>query len=194
MVIVGRYTVSAGATGITNTASFILTNQAIPTITTTPSMTAVTLGTSPVTLNDTAVLSDGYYETGSITFTLLPGQHAGGYRDGASQRRRHVHDADRLYVANDGHRDRDLPVGRQLQRRHLQHPGERERHRGRAGRREPRRPDDHHDAEHHRGHAWHVAGDLERHRDCSRAAITRRARSRSRSTWAARWWIPRPCR
>ena len=71
--IVGSYTVSAGARGITNTASFSLTNQAIPTITTTPSMTTVTLGTSPVTLKDTAVLSDGYYETGSITFTLYLG-------------------------------------------------------------------------------------------------------------------------
>ena len=68
-----RYTVSAGARGITNTASFSLTNQAIPTITTTPSMSTVTLGTSPVTLNDTAVLSDGYNETGTITFTLYLG-------------------------------------------------------------------------------------------------------------------------
>ena len=71
--IVGSYTVSAGASGITNTASFSLTNQAIPTITTTPSMTTVTLGTSSVTLNDTAVLSGGYNETGTITFTLYLG-------------------------------------------------------------------------------------------------------------------------
>ena len=33
----------------------------------------MTLGTSSVTLNDTAVLSGGYYETGTITFTLYQG-------------------------------------------------------------------------------------------------------------------------
>ncbi len=71
--LVGGYTVSAGARGIQNTASFSLINQAIPTITTTPSMTTVTLGTSSVTLKDTALLSDGYYETGSITFMLYLG-------------------------------------------------------------------------------------------------------------------------
>ena len=36
-------------------------------------MTTVTLGTSSVTLNDTAVLSGGYHETGTITFTLYLG-------------------------------------------------------------------------------------------------------------------------
>ena len=71
--IVGQYTVSAGARGITNTASFNLTNQAIPTITTTPSVMTVALGTSPVTLKDTAVLANGYHETGTITFTLYLG-------------------------------------------------------------------------------------------------------------------------
>ena len=70
---VGLYVVAAGANGISNTANFSLINQAIPTVTTTPSLTSVTLGTSAVTLNDTAVLSDGYYETGSITFTLYLG-------------------------------------------------------------------------------------------------------------------------
>ena len=42
-------------------------------IVTTPSATSITLGTSPVTLNDTAVLSGGYNETGTITFTLYLG-------------------------------------------------------------------------------------------------------------------------
>jgi len=41
-----------------------------PTLTTTPSSTSVTLGTSSVTLKDTAVLSGGYSPTGTITFTL----------------------------------------------------------------------------------------------------------------------------
>ncbi len=71
--IVGGYAVLAGARGITNTASFNLINQAIPTIATTPNMNTVTLGTSSVNLKDTAVLSDGYYETGTITFTLYLG-------------------------------------------------------------------------------------------------------------------------
>jgi uncharacterized repeat protein (TIGR01451 family) len=70
---VGRYTIPAGANGITNTAVFTLTNQAVPTITTTPNVSAVTLGTSPVILKDTAVLAQGYFETGTITFTLYLG-------------------------------------------------------------------------------------------------------------------------
>ena len=47
--------------------------KASPTITTIPSMTTVVLGTSSVTLNDTAVLSGGYNETGTITFSLYMG-------------------------------------------------------------------------------------------------------------------------
>ena len=42
-----------------------------PTITTTPSPTTVTLGTSPVTLTDTADLEGGSNPTGAITFTLV---------------------------------------------------------------------------------------------------------------------------
>ena len=52
------------------TAEQVVVRLACPTITTTPSATTVTLGASSVTLNDTATLSRGYYETGSITFTL----------------------------------------------------------------------------------------------------------------------------
>jgi hypothetical protein len=40
---------------------------------TTPTPTSVTLGTSTVTLTDSAVLSGGYHETGTITFTLFLG-------------------------------------------------------------------------------------------------------------------------
>ena len=43
---------------------------ASPTVTGTPSPAAVTLGTSPVTLTDMAVLSGGYNPTGTITFNL----------------------------------------------------------------------------------------------------------------------------
>jgi hypothetical protein len=42
-----------------------------PAITTTPSVTSVTLGTSSVTLKDSAVLSGGSSPTGTITFTLF---------------------------------------------------------------------------------------------------------------------------
>jgi hypothetical protein len=48
-------------------------SAANPTITTTPSVSAVTLGTSSVTLKDTALLAGGYYESGTITFTLYLG-------------------------------------------------------------------------------------------------------------------------
>ena len=54
-------------------AEQVVVSPASPTITTTPSQTAVTLGTSSVTLNDTAVLAGGYHESGSITFTLYVG-------------------------------------------------------------------------------------------------------------------------
>ena len=47
--------------------------KASPSISATPSSTIVPLGTSSVTLNDTAVLSGGYGETGTITFTLYLG-------------------------------------------------------------------------------------------------------------------------
>ena len=51
----------------------VVVNPASPAITTTPSITNVTLSKSSVTLNDTAVLSGGSSETGTITFTLYLG-------------------------------------------------------------------------------------------------------------------------
>ncbi len=44
-----------------------------PTLATTPSSTAITLGTTAPTLTDSATLSGGYYETGTIIFTLYLG-------------------------------------------------------------------------------------------------------------------------
>ena len=271
--VTGTYQWDASYSGDTNNnsasennaaAEQVMVSPASPAITTTPSVTAVTLGTSSVNLNDTAVLSGGYYETGTITFTLylgstlvdtetvsvtgngsyttptgytlpttgtvtgtyqwdasysgdtnnnsgereqrrgragvgepgepddhddaerdhghaghvvgdleghggavgrlsrdrhdhvhaLPGQHAGGHRDGLGQRQRQLHDADRLHAADDGYRDRDLPVGRQLQRRHQQQLGEREQRRGRAGDGEHGEPRDHHDAERDQRSRW----------------------------------------
>ena len=48
----------------------VVVSPASPAITTTPNMTNVTLGTSAVTMMDTAMLSGGYAPTGTITFTL----------------------------------------------------------------------------------------------------------------------------
>ena len=59
----------------------------------------------------------------------LPGQHAGGHRDGAGDRQRHVHDADRLHAADHRYGDRHLPVGCELQRRRQQQLGQREQRR-----------------------------------------------------------------
>src|SRR5262249_26339114 len=44
---------------------------ASPTLITAPSPDAVTLGTTPVTLTDAAVLGNGFRPTGTITFTLV---------------------------------------------------------------------------------------------------------------------------
>ncbi len=45
--------------------------RARPTLVTSPTPATVTLGTTPVTLTDTAVLANGYHPTGTITFTLV---------------------------------------------------------------------------------------------------------------------------
>ena len=127
--VTGTYQWDASFTGDTNNnaasetnaaAEQVTVNPASPTITTTPSTTAVTLGTSLVTLNDTAVLSGGYYETRYDHLYALPGQHVAEYRDGVSQWQRQLHDTDRLHAADDGHGNRDVPVGCQLYRRHEQ--------------------------------------------------------------------------
>jgi hypothetical protein len=57
------------ATDQGGTAEQTVVSAANPTITTTPSPN-VTLGTTAPTLNDSAVLADGYYETGNLVFTL----------------------------------------------------------------------------------------------------------------------------
>ena len=49
----------------------VTVNPASPSIATTPNPTSVTLGTSSVTLKDSALLAGGAHPTGSITFTLV---------------------------------------------------------------------------------------------------------------------------
>ena len=62
----GNYTISYVSGNLT-------VNPASPVVSTTPSATAVTLSTTTVTLDDTATLSGGCNETGTITFTLYLG-------------------------------------------------------------------------------------------------------------------------
>jgi hypothetical protein len=55
------------------TAEQVTVSAATPTLTTTPNPAAVTLGTTPVTLKDTADIEGGYHPTGTITFKLFHG-------------------------------------------------------------------------------------------------------------------------
>ena len=99
-----------------------------------------------MTLKDTAVLSGGYYETGTITFTLYQGSTLvdtetvtvtgnGTYTTPPATR------------ADDGHGDGNLPVGRELQRRHRTITRRARTTRGRASDGQPGEPRDHDDAE-----------------------------------------------
>jgi hypothetical protein len=78
--VTGTYQWDATYTGDSNNATAsdvgamnerVVVSPATPAINTVPDVTTVTLGTSSVTLHDTAVLSGGYYPTGTITFTLV---------------------------------------------------------------------------------------------------------------------------
>src|SRR5208282_2104232 len=60
-----------GASDIDSTDEQVPVSPASPAIVTTPDPTSVTLDTTTVTLNDSAVLSGGYFPTGTITFTLV---------------------------------------------------------------------------------------------------------------------------
>ena len=61
------------ATGNTDTSEQTVVGAASPTLTTTASPASVTLGTTAPTISDSAVLAGGYYETGSVSFTLKLG-------------------------------------------------------------------------------------------------------------------------
>ena len=80
--VTGTYQWDATYSGDTNNGSVsdnnaaneqVTVSAASPTISTAPSPTTVTLGTTPVTLNDMAVLAGGFSPTGTITFTLHQG-------------------------------------------------------------------------------------------------------------------------
>ena len=104
-------------------------------------------------------LAGGYNETGTITFTLMLGSDAGGHDERLGDRQRHLH-AGQLHAAHDGHGDRDLPVGRQLQRRRQQQPGRGQHRRGGADGRQQGQPDAQHDPQLDQRHAEqpHAAG------------------------------------
>jgi uncharacterized repeat protein (TIGR01451 family) len=63
------------ASDINSTTEQVAVKKAIPSLTTTPNLTSITLGTNSVTLTDTATLTGGYNPTGTITFKLF---HNGG--------------------------------------------------------------------------------------------------------------------
>ena len=70
---VATYSGDANNTSVTSAdaAEPVTISAANPTLSTTPSTTAVSLGLNPVTLKDTADLASGYSPTGTITFTLF---------------------------------------------------------------------------------------------------------------------------
>ena len=74
MTSVATFTINNASNGdVVNLGGTTVASEspmASPTLTTTPSPTNVTLGTSPVTLTDTADLEGGNNPTGTITFTL----------------------------------------------------------------------------------------------------------------------------
>ena len=130
-----------------NPAEQVTVSAASPTLSTTPNPATVTLGTTPVTLNDTADLEGGFNPTGTITFTLFyNGGHAGGHRDGrrstaTAPTPRRPASRCRARGTVDGH----LPVERHLQRRQQQQRRQRRQRRQRAGDGQRRQPD----AQHH---------------------------------------------
>ena len=71
----GGDTNNAAASDNNSTTERVTVSAASPTLTTTPSPKAATVGTTPVTLKDTADLEAGYHPSGTITFTLF---HDGG--------------------------------------------------------------------------------------------------------------------
>ena len=62
---------NSAASDVNNVKERVTVSAASPTLITTPGQRFITLGTSTVTLTDTALLSDGYHPTGIITFTLV---------------------------------------------------------------------------------------------------------------------------
>ncbi len=80
--VTGTYQWNATYSGDTNNSTVsdnnaanerVTVSAASPTITTAPNPTTVTLGTTAVTLKDTADLEAGFHPTGTITFTLHQG-------------------------------------------------------------------------------------------------------------------------
>jgi hypothetical protein len=80
--VAGTYTWSAAYSGDANnnsahdqggTGEQTVVSAATPMLATVPNPTSVILGTTALVLKDTAALSGGYFETGTITFTLFHG-------------------------------------------------------------------------------------------------------------------------
>ena len=134
----------------------VTVSPASPTITTTPARTTVTLGTSAVTLTDTAVLAGGYQ----------PDRHD--HLHAGLQRAARTVDTETVTVSGNG--TYTTPTGytlpttgtvtgtyqwnATLQRRRQQQRRQRHRRRQRAGGGQPGQPDDHHHAERDHGRRW----------------------------------------
>ena len=94
----------------------VTVNPAIPTITTTPNLTSVNLGTAPTSLKDTATLLGGYYPTGSITFTLHDPSNNVVDTETATVNGNGSYSTPTGYTLHHRHRHRYLSVGRLLLR------------------------------------------------------------------------------
>ena len=131
LTIVGTYNWVVSYSGDANNngvvSSFgnesVQVHAANPSLGTNTSPGRVTLSSgSPPILTDSATLSGGFEETGTITFDLYApgGVVPDPYRDRHRQRERDLHHAHRLHAPHDRDGDRHLPVGRHLQRRRQQ--------------------------------------------------------------------------
>jgi hypothetical protein len=159
-----------------NSNEQVIVSPASPTIATTPSPTSLSLGTSSPTLNDTAVLSGGYYETGTITFTLYLGST-------------HV---DTESVSVNGNGNYSTPTGYTLPDTGTV-SGTYQWDASYSG-------DTNNTAYSENNAATEQVAVSPANPTIAttpnmswRMAIMKRARSPSPSTWAAHWWTPRPC-
>ncbi len=154
---------NGGASDINDASEQVLVGAASPAIATTPNTTSVMLGTSPATLTDTAVLSGGYSETGTITFTLYQGTTLVDTEMATVNGNGSYSTPTGYTLPSGGHSGGDVPVGCDVQRGREQWRRLRHQRRQRTGARRRGQPGHHHDPQHHQRDAGHQPGDLDRH-------------------------------
>ncbi len=116
------------------------------TISTTPNVTAVTLGTTAVTLKDTADLEGRRQPDRHDHLHVVPGRTPWWTRRRSRSTATASTPRRRLYAADHGHGDGDLPVERQLQRGRQQQRGQRQQRLRGAGGGQPGDTGDQYDA------------------------------------------------